>query len=162
VVAVALSPAERAKRYRRRQRLKRGTQDLTLVGPGNTASLKHGAHRADVTEAAARRLPDLPAYLERPAFAETVAIARRRVVMAQRIGEWVAAMPEDEALTPAKAGSSSPAEISRQQDLSALSALAALGLTPQASARWGRGLEESGQPDLAMLHAAWVEDDAGA
>jgi hypothetical protein len=160
---VALSAAERAKRYRRRQRVRNGTQDLTLVGPSNTSAVKHGAHAGDLNEAAAERLPGLPQYLLQEQFLEAVSICRRRVVMAQRIGEWVAAMPEDEAITPAKAGSSSPAEISRQQDTAALNALSALGLTPQASARWGRSLEESGRPDLALMAMEWVqEDDAGA
>jgi hypothetical protein len=79
--------------------------------------------------------------------------------MASRIGRWVAAMPEDEALTPAKAGSSSPAEISRMQDLSALASLENLGLTPRSAARWGRALEESGQPDLALIAMTVMEQD---
>jgi hypothetical protein len=159
---VAMSAAERARRYRRRQRVKNGTADLVMIGPGNSNSRKHGAHGGDVDQAAASRLPGLPAYLEQPQFAESVAIARRRVVMAQRIGEWVAAMPEDEALTPSKAGSSSPAEVARQQDLSALNALASLGLTPQSSARWGRALAESDRPDLALMAMAEWEEDDGA
>ena len=153
-----MTAAERSRRYRRRQRVKNGTEGLTLVGPGNVSAVRHGAHAADVGQAAAERLPGLPAYLEQPQFAEAVQIARRRVVMAERIGSWVTAMPEQEQITPTKAGSATPAEISRQQDTAALNALSSLGLTPQSSARWGRGLEESGRPDLALLAEVWMEE----
>jgi hypothetical protein len=156
---MAMTPAERARRARRRKRVANGTQDLILVGRGNGNARKHGGHAGDVDGEAQSRLPGMPDYLSRPVFAEAVAIAKRRVVMAERIGLWVAALSEGEATTPAKAGSSSPAEISRQHDLAALNALGALGLTPQASARWGRGLEESGRPDIALQWQAWQEGE---
>jgi hypothetical protein len=82
--------------------------------------------------------------------------------MAERIGLWVAAMPEEQQITPTRPGSSSPAEISRQHDLAALNALGSLGLTPQSSARFGRSLEDSERPDFALMWQAQVEDSGDA
>ena len=159
---MAMSPAERQRRHRQRKRVARGTAGLSLAEVNGTNSREHGAHSADIGVAAAERLPDLPAYLDAAMFREAVAIVRRRVIMAERVGVWVGGLTEAEATTPSKAGSSSPAEISRQQDLAALNGLAALGLTPGAMARFGRLLEERQKPDLALLHAAVLEEESGA
>src|SRR5690349_1255789 len=113
-----------------------------MVGPGNSNARTHGAYAADVDQAAQERLPGLPAYLGQPMFHEAVAIAKRRMVMAERLGVWVAGMSEHEQITPTRPGSSSPSEISRQHDETALRALAALGLTPASAARFGRALED--------------------
>jgi len=160
---MAMSGAERARAYRRRRRERARTSGVILYGLGNQAARKHGAHAADVDGAAAGRLadPGLPDYLRLPVFAEAAAVAFRRVEQAARIGEWVASLPVEVAMTPVKAGSSAPAEIARMQDQTALAALSALGLTPASAARFARALEGSGRPDLALL-ALEEADDASA
>ena len=82
---MGMTAAEHSRRYRRRQRMKNGTDGLTLVGPGNVSAVRHGAHSADLDEAAAERLPGLPAYLEQARFREAIALARRRVLMAEQM-----------------------------------------------------------------------------
>jgi hypothetical protein len=157
---MAMSAAERARAYRRRRRDRRGTADVVLFGPANQAARTHGAWARDLDAAVTERLadPDLPDYIRLPVFAPAAAIALRRVERAARIGEWVASLPEAEQLTPRRAGSSAPAEVSRLMDDSALRALATLGLTPQSAARFARQLDQSGRPDLALLALEEGED----
>jgi hypothetical protein len=64
----------------------------------------------------------------------------RRVERAARRGVWVRDMGEEAACTPRRAGGSTPEEISRHADDSALRGLSALGLTPQSAAKFAAGL----------------------
>ncbi len=138
---------------RARRRVQDGTADLVMTGPGHVASVKHGAFSRDVDTAALERLSDpaLPDYLSLPAFSQAASIAFRRLEMAARVAEYVASMDVEEQLTPLKAGSSSPAEIARHLDDSALRALTVVGLTPQSAARFGRALSRQQRPDIALL-----------
>lgn len=156
---MAQSAAERSREYRRRQRERRGTAGRTLVGRGNVSAVKHNGYGRDLDAAALARLEsaELPGYLSLPQFRDSLDIAFRRVEQAQRIGAWVGTLSEAEATTPAKAGSSSPAEISRQHDATAMAALAALGLTPASAAKIAKRLEP--KLDLAVLAAMHLQDE---
>jgi hypothetical protein len=128
------------------------------------APLKHGAWASDVPAAVEERLADpaLPDYVRLPVFRPVAEIALRRVERAARFGQWLGELSPDEASTPRRAGSSSPEEIGRHLDDSAIRALGQLGLTPSAMAKFGRMLEERQRPDLALLHAALVEEGDSA
>jgi hypothetical protein len=167
VTRVPMTSAERARRYRRRKRVAAGTDGVIMVGPGNQNSRRHGVYSADLELAVRERLAALPTYLQAEAFADATAIVFRRVERAQRLGEWVQGLSEEEAVTPRKAGSSSPEEISRHADDSALRGLSVLGLVPASAARFAAKLEQAQKPDLAQLAAqarleGWVAGHEGS
>jgi hypothetical protein len=125
---------------------------------GNANARRHGAFSRDLETAVEARLAELPAYLRAAAFADAVQIVFRRVERAQRLGEWVGGLSEAEACTPRKAGGSSPEEISRHADDSALRGLNLLGMSPAAAAKSAHRLEMGLRPDYALLAMEAGED----
>jgi hypothetical protein len=132
---------------------------MVLVGAQNQAARKHGADAADLDEAVAGRIEALPQYLRAAAFSDAIEIVFRRVERSRRLGDWITGLTDEESCTPRRAGGSTPEEISRHADDSALRGLSQLGLTPAAAAKFGRMLEERQRPDLALMHAAWLEEE---
>ena len=162
-----MSGAERARRYRARRKLRAvGPSAVAPVSDPVLAAWKHGADASDVDDAVAERLESLPQYLTAAAFRDAAQVVFRRVERAARLGAWVQGMGEESACTPRKAGGSTPEEISRHADDSALRGLAQLGLTPASAAKFAARLEQSLKPDLAQLAAqarleGWAEEEGG-